>query len=291
MYKFSVLEKLVGFLIVFSVILLFILILLSGRASDWFRGKVYYYTILKVASDVSSGKKIYYKGITIGKIDKVLLLDDDTFRIDFYVYVEYTNKVKSDSIFLARSELLGGRRFEIVPGSSESGFLRPGDMVYSPDTYEGKILTKLRGYYSPEEDISKIINNISLLTSFILDYVSDDGELSKVLRGVNVILTNINSSITKINTSTLPSVDNFLDTSLPKMVDSLIVVLDSLERVLKDENLGKILKNANKITSDISEITEDLKNNKRNISGVINNLERLSKNLNDIAVSLKSVIR
>ncbi|MFN4244896.1 MAG: MlaD family protein [Brevinematia bacterium] len=291
MYKFSVLEKTIGFLIVFSLILLFVLLLLSGRANDWFRGRVSYYTILNIASDVSPGKKIYYKGIVIGKIDRVVLLEDDRFKVFFNVYVEYTNKIRSDSIFLARSELLGGKKFEIIPGSETAEFTKQGEMVYSIDTYEGKILAKLKGYYSPEEDINRIINNVSLITSFVLNYVSDSGELTKTLKNLNVILTNVNSSIEKINMYTLPSVNNLLDNKLARLVDNLIIVLDSLEKVLKDENISKILKNANRITEDISEITEDLKKNKGNINGLINNLERLSRNLNDIAISLKSIVK
>lgn len=291
MYKFSVLEKIVGVVIALSLVLIFVLILFLGRANEWFRKSVKYYTILKSASDVSAGKKIYYKGIVIGKISKVSIQEDDTFRVDFTIYSEYANKIKSDSLFIIRSELLGGKKFEIVPGGEESKVLSEGSMLYSQDTYEGKILAKLKGYYSPEEDINKIINNISLITSYALDYVSEEGELGKTLKNVNSILTNINSTITKLNTSTLPSVNNALDKTLPILVDELVITLKQLQVVLKDDNISKTLKNVNKITSDISEITDNIKNNKGNINNLINNLERLSRNLNDIAIALKNVVR
>ncbi|MEN2997879.1 MAG: MlaD family protein [Brevinematia bacterium] len=291
MYKFSVLEKIVGSVVVVTIFLVFILILFLGRANEWFRPSVTYYTVLKSASDVTPGKKVYYKGIVIGKVSKVSLQGDDFFRVEFQIYSEYTNRVKSDSLFIVRSELLGGKKFDITQGGDQARVLNEGEMVYSLDTYEGKILAKLRGYYSPEEDISRIINNISLITSYLVDYVSEEGEVRKTLENINTILTNVNLSVAKLNTTTLPSVNTLLSERLPLLVSELIIALNQMQMSLQDENIPKTLKNLKEITSDISEITEELKRNKGNISNLIVNLEKLSKNLNDITVSLKDIVR
>lgn len=290
MYKFSFLEKAVGAVFAVAVVLLFVLILFLGRANEWFRPCVRYYTVLMNASDVSPGKKIYYKGIVVGKVSKVTIQKDDSFRVDFQVYIEYTNRIRSDSLFMVRSELLGGKRFEIVPGGEHSEVLGEGSMVYSLDTYEGKILAKLRGYYSPEEDISRIINNVSLITSLILDQLSEGGEIEKTIRNINTILTNVNTSVTKLNTSTLPSATFVIEKRVPELIDDLTEVLASLQSVIKNENIVKSLKNVDKITSDISEITDDLKRNRNNLGSIITNLEKLSKNVSELVVSLKRII-
>lgn len=291
MYKFSWIEKAVGITVVIVVILLFVLILFIGRANEWFRPSVNYYTILDSASDVTPGKKIFYKGIVIGKISDISIQADDTFKVSFYIYSEYTNKIRQDSLFIVSSELLGSRRFEIIPGSEQSTVLKEGDLVYSTDTYEGKIISKLKGYYSPQEDINRIINNVSLITSFLLDYIGEGGDLDKILNNVNDILENVNVSIARLNKTTLPSVDAMISKDLPAMVKELNDVLNELEVVLKNEDIRDILKNVDKITYDISQITGDVNNNRKDINNLISNLEKLSRNLNEIAVALRDFVR
>ncbi|MCS7299552.1 MAG: MlaD family protein [Spirochaetia bacterium] len=291
MYKFSWIEKVVGITSVIVAVLFFILILFIGRANEWFRPSVRYYTILNSASDVTPGKKILYKGTVVGKISDISIQSDDTFKVSFYIYSEYTNKMRQDSLFIVTSELLGGRKFEILPGSEQSTILKEGDLVYSTDTYEGKILSKLKGYYSPQEDINRIINNVSLITSFLLDYIGEGGDLEKILNNVNEILESVNTSITRLNKTTLPSVDAMVSKDLPVMIKELNDVLNELEVVLKNEDIKDILKNVDKITYDVSQITGDINNNRKDINNLISNLEKLSRNLNDIAVALRDFVR
>lgn len=282
MYKFSVLEKFVGFFVFVSLVLVIVIAIFLGRAGEWFRPSINYYTLLSDVSDVSSGKKIYYRGIVVGKVSRVSVYNDELFRVDLYIYSEYTNIVRSDSLIIVRSELLGGKKFELIPGSQQSDYLKKGQMIYSPDTYEGKILAKLKGYYSPQEDINKIINNISLITSYLVDYVGEEGELRKVLVNVNGILKDVDSSIKGINYNTLPALNNVLSRDIPLVVDNLIGVLEQLQVILKSQNISNSIKNIEKITKDISDITDSLSKNKTNINNVVVNLEKLTKNLNEI---------
>lgn len=291
MYKFSWMEKVVGITSVIVAVLLFILILFIGRANEWFRPSVRYYTILNSASDVTPGKKILYKGTVVGKISDISIQADDTFKVSFYIYSEYTNKMRQDSLFVVTSELLGGRKFEILPGSEQSAILREGDLVYSTDTYEGKILSKLKGYYSPQEDINRVINNVSLITSFLLDYIREGGDLEKILINVNEILESVNTSITRLNETTLPSVDAIVSRDLPVMIKELNDVLNELEVLLKNEDIKDILKNVDKITHDVSQVTGDINKNRKDINNLISNLEKLSRNLNDIAAALRGFVR
>ncbi|MCX8028834.1 MAG: MlaD family protein [Brevinematales bacterium] len=287
MYKFSFIEKLVGVTIILVLFLLFVLILFLGRANEWFRPYVRYYTILNNVQDVSPGKKIYYKGIVIGKVAEVSIQPDDTFRVDFYIYSEYTNKIKTDTLFIIRSEILGSKRFEIIPGSESTETLKDGEMVYSTDVYEGKVLAKLKGVYSVDEDINKIINDISLISSLLLDYVDKDGEIPRILNSINRVLDNLNIVLARLNSSTLPSVDSVLAKELPSLMKETTSLMDTLNEILKDENVKQTLSNVNRITYDISKVTEDLKNNRGDISNLVRNLEALSRNLNDIILVLK----
>jgi methyl-accepting chemotaxis protein len=291
MYKFSTIEKIVGALIVFTIILLILLLLFIGRANEWFRPMVPYYTILNNASGVSKGAKITYKGITIGKISKVELLPDETFKVDIYIYREFTNKIKSDSLFVAKSPLFGGKSFEIVSGSAEGDFVMPGEIIYSLDTYEGKVLAKLKGYYSSDEDISKIVNNVSTITAMIINYLSEGGELSSVLKNINNLLLTANETIYDLKSSTLPKVDNLVDKRIGELIDTLIVSLNKLKALLESESISKSLNNTEKITKDISVLSEELKNNKDNISSLIKNLEKITKNLGEITENLKKIVK
>lgn len=290
MYKFSTLEKIVGFITVLALFFLLLLILLMGRAADWFRPYNRYYTIVKNVSGIQIGEKIYYKGIVIGKIRKITIREDDTFLIELNIFSQYANRLKSDSLFLLRSSLLGGKTFEITPGAENEPPLPDGSMIYSLDSYEGKVLAKLKGYYSPEEDINKIINNIALVTSFALDYLSEGGELYKTILQVNKILSNVNLTVERINSSTLTKVDDLLDTKVGKLVDELTLTLEELQKILKDESIKKILKNADKITGDLSNTTEEIKNNKGNITKILQNIEKLTNTLNELAKSLNALI-
>ncbi|MGC8964118.1 MAG: MlaD family protein [Brevinematia bacterium] len=290
MYKFSTLEKIVGFIVVLSGFLLILLILFIGRAGDWFKPYKVYYSIVKNASGIQAGEKIYYKGITIGKIRKIKIQDNDTFLIELNIFSEYANKIKPDSLFISKSSLLGGKSYEITPGAENEQPLPEGSTIYSLDTYEGKVLAKLKGYYSPEEDINKIINNISLITSIALEYLTENGELFKTVVNLNKMLSNANLIVQRINTSTLTKVDNLIDTKIEKLVDELTITLVELQKILKDENIKKILKNTDKITSDLSQTTDEIKNNKTNITKILNNIEKLTSTLNELAKSLTSLI-
>jgi len=287
MYKFSTIEKIVGALVVLSIILLIFLILFIGKANEWFRPMVNYYTILNNASGVSKGGKVTYKGITIGKIYNIELQPDENFKIYISIYKEYANKIRSDSIFIAKSSLLGGKSFEIVPGSPDSDLIPPGEIIYSLDTYEGKVLAKLKGFYSSGEDISKIINDVSTITTMIINYLNEGGEINSVLKNVNELLLNANETVKQLKLSTLPKVDTLVDKRVGDLVDSLVITLNRLRAILESENVSKSLDNAQKITKDLSTVSEELKNNKDNISSLIKNLEKITKNLEEITEGLK----
>ncbi|MGC8869991.1 MAG: hypothetical protein ACP5PT_02725, partial [Brevinematia bacterium] len=70
----------------------------------------------------------------------------------------------------------------------------------------------------------------------------------------------------------------------------LTITLVELQKILKDENIKKILKNTDKITSDLSQTTDEIKNNKTNITKILNNIEKLTSTLNELAKSLTSLI-
>ncbi len=293
MYKFSYIEKVVGFIILLSLILGIVFLMSIVKITELFRRNFEYYTILESGADITPGKKVYYKGVPIGEITKVKLTSEDKFEVRFKINEEFTNKIVEGCIFYPRSQLLGGKIFEIIPGtqSENINYLPPGSMVNSPDTYEGRIILKLRGYMSQQEEINAIIKNLSDITAYVSEYLKEDGQIDKSLKEIYSILSELKITISRINNETLPSVDMVIQERLSKTMDNLDKLIVNLNTILTEPSIRKILTNTADTTKNIAILTREISDNKQNISKTIENLQYLTENLKDLTENLKKIIR
>jgi len=91
-------DRIVGVFIFVAILALVMLLFFLGSNQRWFARNYYYNSRFLSANNLNPGTGIFLKGFEIGKIDSILLNDEDTVDVSFYIYDTYIDRVSEDSI-------------------------------------------------------------------------------------------------------------------------------------------------------------------------------------------------
>ncbi|MGC8764465.1 MAG: MlaD family protein [Brevinematia bacterium] len=225
-FTFRAMQKMVAAFVIIGLILFIVTIILLGRGSYIFKFKDTYYSILNDSYGFAAGNAVKYKGINIGKIKEVRLLDDETVRVDFIILREYRKLIRENSVMKVQPTLLGGATFVLIhPPEKGYKILEPGSRVLSSDDKEGlAILEKYDATMQKKDDLTatakKILDNIDSLKPVInqtMYNVKDVTEELKIMvRNLKELSYEINSTnntiggIVKDRKALLGKVENIL---------------------------------------------------------------------------------
>src|SRR5262245_48199413 len=113
-------DKVVGFFVLFALAVVLVLVVVLASNQRWFSRNYYYESRFLTAGGIAVGNGISMKGFEIGKIDKITLNKQNTVDVEFFVYEQYRNIVRKNSIIeLVTSSIGLGSSLSFFIGRSE----------------------------------------------------------------------------------------------------------------------------------------------------------------------------
>ena len=198
-YQFKTAEKAVGSFVIFGIaaVILSTAFYLKNKIGSV--KKNYYSSFYKTADAMSDDMEVFYKGIKIGKVSSIKLLKNDKIKLTYYVFRNYANRIKKDSVAVFQEAVIGSGIISITPGYNSSPTLPNKSVVFSQDDPQGaKIINDRFGYYLPPKRLDKMTYYLKKFSTLISD---DNGPLMGLLnevKGLIAMLKNPGSSTGKI---------------------------------------------------------------------------------------------
>jgi phospholipid/cholesterol/gamma-HCH transport system substrate-binding protein len=241
--KFKHLEKIVGVFLTIVLLAVIAVIVIIGREQRWFEKQKIYSTKFFRGEGLSPGMLVAIKGIQIGEVKTVYLNEDNWIEVSFSVYEEYADRIRKDSVVKINAPLIGGKVIEIIPGGKDMPVLETGSLIWSKDTEEGNRILKERKREEIPDEITRIINNIEVLTynlsssegslnqtldllkEFLARLSSDEGSLNRTLASIEDITSSISESE--------GSLGRFMDDNY-ELYNNVIALMEQLNLVMAD---------------------------------------------------------
>lgn len=231
-------QKLGLFVIAMSITLFFVINFLKG--SNVFSSYNIYYTYLSQVDGVTSTSPINIKGLKVGKIEKIKFVPEkDMFLVKMSVKREYDIPTDTKAEVYS-SDILGSKSLRLSLGVN-------GDKLKNRDT--------ILGGYLPDV--------LSLLKE----------EVAPMKEKVDLLLTNLNTTMESVNNVLDPNAQENLKTSLRRL-NSTLANMEVLTQNLKAT--------APKLESSINHIdglTESLNNPEGNLQKSLSNLNTTTESL------------
>lgn len=261
-------DSLVGFFIVFALLVLGFALFFLGSKQQWFARKCYYQTRLDTAVGVAENMPVLYRGFTVGGVDSVELADNDRVLVRFHVLEKHKTLMrKGTQIELKANPIDFGNQFLLYSGTGDA--LEAGATIPSTDSPEGQRLAAQGLSQLPKKD---------------------DSVASLVARG-NASLDAFNSLLYKLDTALTGGDDTSLARTVSNMESASMHVsgaASQLEQSLRA--VLPILDDAQKTLSNTRVLTQALNNPEGSLRATLDPRGPVYKNLKKSVVSLAATL-
>ena len=150
-FKFKHADKIVGLFTLIALVLLVVIAVFAGVNKKWFTKKVFYQSLFTSAEGLKAGMGVNLRGFEIGRVKSISLNADNQVDIVFYIYEDYHDRVRPDSVVALPTSLLGAASaLDFYPGLAEGDPLPDGTLIPSTQTVDGKMLVKTRRVDKPD---------------------------------------------------------------------------------------------------------------------------------------------
>ncbi|MFT5166999.1 MAG: phospholipid/cholesterol/gamma-HCH transport system substrate-binding protein [Saprospiraceae bacterium] len=266
-----------GLFVMIALILFTVAIFYIGNTQNIFGDSFRISTIFKNVNGLQSGSNVRYSGINVGIVDKLVIVNDSTIRVDMNMQKEVQRFLKKNAIAsIGTDGLVGNMIVNINPGIGNSSTVENGDRIESYTRVEaGEMLNTL----------GNTTENIALLTLNLLEIAENinkgEGSIATLLndRGMatdlQLAIRNLRYSTQHINTlsgqfqESMDSVSQgkgllgylLNDSTFELQINQITAGLDSLIR----SRTVPIMDNLEQSSTDIATTSAELKNMIRDI--------------------------
>jgi ABC-type transporter Mla subunit MlaD len=295
----------------------------TGKRKGWFIPKCRYFTMLMTAEGLKAGDSIVLMGFNVGEIVKIETMPPEAPKkifISFDVRKPYYGYIWTDSKLHIKSNLLGGRKLELMPGTNGMATVkehdgRPhkvlvkGDYVLITDV---PVDERLKGLYIVADEEEAILDKaqkvIADVREAIPGIVAMTNKVNATLDNVVQITSNVNSTIldakpilanVHVITANLTNRNGYLgdlliptnlNLRLAATLDSVTNTLDSVTAIANTK-IPEITANLNKILFDVSLITSNLNYQLESNDSLIGNVNDTVFETKDLLIETKDLIR
>jgi len=265
-------EQVVGLFVLVAIISLAAILIFMGINQRWFAKDYSFTSRFQSGEGLNRGMAIKLKGFTIGAVDTIDLLDDNTVQIEFHIFDTYYNRVLPNSVLqLTTSPIgIGGGGLVFYPGISDKPPLEEGTFIPSTDFTEGRELIKsgLAKTADKEDAISGVVNRIG------------------------PILDSTYETINALN-STITTIDNTLKgTQQGPLLDVLLKTQQAMAQLHTTlENTTGITANLEKTSEQLADtqgLVQRLLDPKGSIAKILDDDEALYVQIQDIIAELQA---
>lgn len=265
--KFNKFERVAGLCVLFCFVGILVVAIGLAVKRGWFDKKIYYRSFFESAAGVVVGTVVNINGLRAGAVDFVELKGDNKIEVVFYVLGRFEDKVREDSVVIAkRPFIIGEKVLDLKVGSMDKPMLTAQSHIKSEVTTD--IMDMLSG-----GNLKPYIDTLMGMSENMKPYIDALKTMSENLKIFS---------------------QAFADTSRTK---SIIKVLDQIEPLIKNFNvmseqviiLAKHLNwkgNVGKLTSNLTALTGDAQ---QSIPYIRENVPRLSQNIEKLVVNLSVI--
>lgn len=265
-------EQIVGLFTLLAILSLAAILIFMGINQRWFAKDYSFTSQFRSGSGLNRGMAIKLKGFTIGAVDNIKLLEDNTVQINFHIFDTYYNRVLPNSVLqLATSPIgIGGSSLIFYPGIGQGPPLEEGSFIPSTDFAEGRrrLESGLVKIDEKEDAVSSVVNRIG-----------------PILDSTYETINSLNSAITRIDktlagTQSGPLLDVLLQTQQ---------VMAQLHKTL--ENTSGITANLEKTSAQLSDtqgLVQRLLDPKGSVAKLLDDDEELYTHIQSIMAELES---
>jgi ABC-type transporter Mla subunit MlaD len=315
-------EKIVTLFVVLAALLLLVgfgyYIYKTAQNKGWFIPKCRYFTMLMSAEGLKVGDPVILMGFNVGEIVKIDTLPPELHEkifISFDVRQPYYGYIWSDSKLHIKSNLLGGRKLEILPGfngkptvAEREGrpheVLDKGKMVPIAQLPKGiyimakeevaisdqaqeliaKVHEALPGVFNMTNQVAAAVANVVQITSNVNLRLLEIRPIITNVHAITANLTNQNGSLgqwlfpTNLNVRLEAAMDRATNT-----IASLHTTIESTVSVATNK-ISELSVHLNKILFDVSQITT-------NVRKQLDSNDTLIGNANDTLIETKDLLR
>jgi len=226
-----------------GVFMVFGLVLIIAALGFFFGGRLTHNEMTPVlffegsVSGLSVGSQVYFRGVPVGKVEKIQLMPNSEDKIIIPVYITFDTKVVTSATKAAVGSVDGAQWLDVLvahglKGKLQSQSVLTGQMIIELDfypQYPAKFLAKKYGIDAPE---------IPTIPS-ILDELSQNLQkipLQDISNNTNALLQNLNQAIPELlqQTTTAVAGINRVVNALGEPVSTSITDLNKMIRDVSD---------------------------------------------------------
>ena len=161
--------------------ILLVFILTISAENKWFEPFTKIYAIVPSADNLKTGGIVQFRGMKIGKVTDIQIIDMKNVKIELNVAVKYLEWVKKNSqVEISTKGLVGDKMIVIKGGGKDDPSFEPNkDILYAAET------TSMSDIMKKGSNIAERVDEVLIKLNVFLDQTTKDANLQKTLANVN----------------------------------------------------------------------------------------------------------
>lgn len=312
-FKIKFAEQIVGLFVLLAILSLAGILIFMGINQRWFARDYSFASKFISGEGLNRGMSVKLKGFTIGAVDDIELLTDNTVQISFHIYDTYYDRVKPNSVLeLSTSPIgIGGGGLKFHPGVSEEAPLEEGTYIPSTDFSEGRMLVAqgLVTTLDKEDAVSSVVNRIGPILDTTHETIkslnstlstvdntlkgTQEGPLMDIMRETYSVLTALDETLQNVDgiTANIEEMSTQL-TETQGLVKKLIDPRGSVALLLDDNelynNIVGILGELEKSVAELSSFAGYVNSQQSNITAILKEGEATMDEGQEVLEGLKN---
>jgi phospholipid/cholesterol/gamma-HCH transport system substrate-binding protein len=263
--EFNRQEKIVGMFMVCMAVLLFSTVVIIGRAGDWFKTYVTFYTTFNESYNLQENAAVKLFKADIGRVKRITLVENKV-KVKLAILEEYAPRIKTDSVATVESPtFIGDEYVAIKPGSRDAPLIPEGGEIPS---MAKKSISDILDEFEVEKTAKMVIKAVQNLSEVAQILRDPNGPLLTGLDNISRIIEDIQSGKGTAG-SVLKS---------RELVENLLGKLDQT---------GNILENIDRASSKTPETMDRINDNIANIKTTLKELETCVGLLKETLMNVK----
>jgi phospholipid/cholesterol/gamma-HCH transport system substrate-binding protein len=201
-----------GLFVLAGIIIFVLAIFLIGRQKNLFDPVFRLSTAFYNVSGLQVGNNVRFSGIDVGTVERIILINDSTVKVDMIIKKSVQQFIKSDGEAPIGSEgIVGDRIIVITQGSSEAGSVKDKEYIFSVEPVEtDAIITSLAitavNFEMISGELAEIMFNINQGNGTLGRLIQD----STIAENINRTIINLRKSSKGLDENMNSAKSNFL---------------------------------------------------------------------------------
>jgi len=187
--KYSRKERIAGFFVIGSILILLVTLVVIGRGKDWFKHYVPYYTTFGESYNLQEDAAVKLLQTNIGKVKKVSLLGDRV-QVELLILQEYAARLRAGAVATVQSPtLIGSEYVSIKPGrNKDAPPIPPGGLI--PSTPRRSI-SDLMEEFEVEKTAKMVVKAVQDISDLVHLLRDPEGPLLRILDDVDAAVVHV----------------------------------------------------------------------------------------------------